>query len=127
MPAPAVHCISMCATHSLPSKQIFISLFFFLFFFYTGHFAFKIDATDPENDPLTYQISGEGSEFFRMDSTTGIAVLSRPINKDVRCRGGTTDHIYHSFDMLNACMHACMCTYLIVLVNLCWLVLFHRR
>lgn len=101
---PAVHCISMWVTHLFTSKLIFPSLCFF-FFFYTGNFAFKINATDPDNDTLTYQIYGKHSDFFKMDSATGNATLIRPLNKDVRCSGGT---IYY----ICICYAACVRVYM---------------
>lgn len=82
--------------------------------------AFKIDATDPEDDPLTYQIQGLGSEHFQMNSATGEATVRIELDREVRFSSGTIYYIY-------ICYAACVCLCAIVLINLYWPVIFHRR
>lgn len=68
----------------------------------TGHVAFKIQATDPEDDPLVYQINGPGSEYFLMDRASGEATLRIELDREVRFSCGTIYYIY-------ICYAACVC------------------
>lgn len=117
---PLIHCISVWFTHLFPYKSDFPLTFFFFFFSNTGHVAFKIEATDPENDPLTYAIEGPGSHHFQMNSNTGEATLRSELDREVRFSGGTTYYIY-------ICYAACVCLCAIVLINLYRPVIFPRR
>ncbi|XP_044517576.1 cadherin-related family member 2 [Gracilinanus agilis] len=45
-----------------------------------GTVAFWITATDPDKDPLTYDISGRYSYFFAVNKDTGMVTLSSPLD-----------------------------------------------
>lgn len=67
-----------------------------LFFFPTGHLAFTIEATDAENNPLTYSLS-EPSAVFTVDRSTGKVYVKTYLNTEVQCRGGTVHYIYFCY------------------------------
>lgn len=41
-----------------------------------GHFAFQINATDPDGDKLTYSIEGENAYYFRTNKDTGEVTIA---------------------------------------------------
>uniref|UniRef100_UPI0037E78288 cadherin-related family member 2 n=1 Tax=Semicossyphus pulcher TaxID=241346 RepID=UPI0037E78288 len=47
-----------------------------------GEVAFTINATDAENDPLTYAISGVNAGFFTVEGNTGIVRVQRQLDKE---------------------------------------------
>ncbi|CAJ1058169.1 cadherin-related family member 2 [Xyrichtys novacula] len=47
-----------------------------------GEEAFTIDATDPDNDPLTFSISGVDAGFFVVEENTGRVTVQRPLERD---------------------------------------------
>lgn len=67
--------------------------------------AFKIEATDPEDDPLIYQIQGPGSELFQMNSKSGEATLRAELDREVRSKCET---IYYT----HICYGECACVLL---------------
>ncbi|KAJ0050086.1 hypothetical protein NL108_011827 [Boleophthalmus pectinirostris] len=48
-----------------------------------GGFAFKINASDPENDPLTYSISGTYASYFNVESSTGNVYLKLKLDREI--------------------------------------------
>ncbi|XP_068506151.1 cadherin-related family member 2 isoform X2 [Syngnathus scovelli] len=46
------------------------------------HLAFKIDATDKDNDRLTYSLSGEYRIYFRVDETNGDVFIARTLDRE---------------------------------------------
>ncbi|CAJ1058170.1 cadherin-related family member 2 [Xyrichtys novacula] len=53
-----------------------------------GEEAFTIDATDKDNDPLTFSISGVNAGFFEVGENTGIVTVVRRLDRDIP--GGDT-------------------------------------
>ncbi|XP_072446996.1 cadherin-related family member 2 [Chiloscyllium punctatum] len=49
----------------------------------TGAVAYKIIASDPNNDPITYYMSGKDSAFFNLDENTGIVTVARDLDREV--------------------------------------------
>ncbi|XP_028315581.1 cadherin-related family member 2 [Gouania willdenowi] len=47
-----------------------------------GVVAFIINATDEENDPLTYAIKGTDAVFFTVEKNTGTALIQRPLDRE---------------------------------------------
>uniref|UniRef100_A0A8C6PCD5 Cadherin domain-containing protein n=1 Tax=Nothobranchius furzeri TaxID=105023 RepID=A0A8C6PCD5_NOTFU len=47
-----------------------------------GELAFVINATDPENDPLTYSISGVSAAFFEVEVNTGRVTVKTPLDTE---------------------------------------------
>ncbi|XP_061540968.1 cadherin-related family member 2 isoform X2 [Phycodurus eques] len=45
--------------------------------------AFKIDATDKDNDALTYSLYGENAIYFSVDSKTGDVTVSRTLDREI--------------------------------------------
>lgn len=77
--------------------------------------AFKIEATDPEDDPLIYQIQGPGSELFQMNSSSGEATLRAELDREVRFK---CQRIYY------ICSAECVCLCTIVLSTFIGLIFF---
>lgn len=50
-----------------------------------GHHAFAILATDAENDPLTYRLTGPNANFFSVDSNTGEVKVLVELDREVKC------------------------------------------
>ncbi|XP_061901630.1 cadherin-related family member 2 isoform X1 [Entelurus aequoreus] len=46
-------------------------------------FAFKIEATDKENDPLTYALHGDNAMYFRVDRNTGNVYVAKSLDREV--------------------------------------------
>nr|XP_057918883.1 cadherin-related family member 2 isoform X2 [Doryrhamphus excisus] len=46
-------------------------------------FAFKIEATDKENDPLTYSLDGDNAIYFTVDRNTGDVFVARKLDREV--------------------------------------------
>ncbi|XP_054647918.1 cadherin-related family member 2 isoform X2 [Dunckerocampus dactyliophorus] len=46
-------------------------------------FAFKIEATDKENDPLTYSLHGDNAIYFSVDRNTGDVSVARKLDREV--------------------------------------------
>uniref|UniRef100_A0A5F8GXM7 Cadherin-related family member 2 n=1 Tax=Monodelphis domestica TaxID=13616 RepID=A0A5F8GXM7_MONDO len=51
---------------------------------YAGTVAFWITATDPDNDSLTYDMSGRYSYFFVVNKDTGAVTLNTPLDYEVK-------------------------------------------
>ncbi|XP_077465512.1 cadherin-related family member 2 [Stigmatopora argus] len=49
-----------------------------------GEFAFKINATDKENDVLTYSLLGENAQYFSVDKMTGDVKVSRTLDREAQ-------------------------------------------
>ncbi|XP_057707016.1 cadherin-related family member 2 isoform X1 [Corythoichthys intestinalis] len=47
-----------------------------------GEFAFKINATDTENDVLTYSLSGQNAQYFTVDPMTGNVYILIPLDRE---------------------------------------------
>ncbi|XP_038556212.1 cadherin-related family member 2 isoform X1 [Micropterus salmoides] len=47
-----------------------------------GAVAFTINATDAENDPLTYSLSGPNAAYFKVDSKTGSVSVIRELDRE---------------------------------------------
>lgn len=62
--------------------------------------AFKIEATDAEDDPLTYRIEDPGSQYFQMNSASGEATLRTPLDREVK------QYITFACFMLHVCARA---------------------
>lgn len=56
----------------------------------TGAVAFTISATDAENDPLTYSLTGPNAGYFTVDGNTGRVSVFRQLDREVWC-GGSRD------------------------------------
>lgn len=52
---------------------------------FTGAVAFTIDATDAENDKLTYSLNGPNAIYFKVDTNTGIVKIRSPLDREVWC------------------------------------------
>lgn len=48
-----------------------------------GELAFQINASDPENDPLTFTLSGPNAGFFNVEQNTGRVFISRQLDREV--------------------------------------------
>lgn len=48
-----------------------------------GGYAFTIDATDPENDILTYGIVGTGNTYFAVDRHSGNVTVKKELDREV--------------------------------------------
>lgn len=57
-----------------------------IFFSSTDHLAFTIEATDAEDDTLSYSLR-ESSAFFRVDGSTGKVYVKAHLDREVQCRG----------------------------------------
>lgn len=75
------------------------------FFFPTGQRAFTIEATDNENDPLSYSFR-EPSPYFRVNGNTGEVFVETDLNREVQCRGGTVHYIYSCYAVF-VCVFYC--------------------
>ncbi|XP_053935664.1 cadherin-related family member 2 isoform X2 [Cuculus canorus] len=51
-----------------------------------GQFAFQLRATDIDNDPLTYSITGSDSFYFSVDSQTGNVTLKNSLDREHQAR-----------------------------------------
>ena len=49
-------------------------------FFSKGGVAFTIQATDAENDVLTYSLTGPYAKYFSVDEHSGIVKVAIPLN-----------------------------------------------
>ncbi|XP_043113666.1 cadherin-related family member 2 [Puntigrus tetrazona] len=49
-----------------------------------GEFAFQIKATDPDDDPLTYGITGTDSSHFEVDKATGEVRIKSMLDREVK-------------------------------------------
>nr|XP_020446820.1 cadherin-related family member 2-like [Monopterus albus] len=47
-----------------------------------GVTAFKIDATDADNDPLTYTLSGTNAPYFKVIKNTGDVIVEKPLDRE---------------------------------------------
>ncbi|KAK6299377.1 hypothetical protein J4Q44_G00308870 [Coregonus suidteri] len=47
-----------------------------------NEFAFQIEASDPDSDPLTYKIEGTKSTYFNVDPNTGRVTIRIPLERD---------------------------------------------
>ncbi|XP_035505780.2 cadherin-related family member 2 isoform X2 [Scophthalmus maximus] len=47
-----------------------------------GAVAFTIDATDAENDKLTYSLNGPNAIYFKVDTNTGIVKIRSPLDRE---------------------------------------------
>nr|XP_017214654.2 cadherin-related family member 2 [Danio rerio] len=47
-----------------------------------GEYAFKIVATDPDDDPLTYKIAGTNAGFFTVEEHTGIVTIKILLDRE---------------------------------------------
>lgn len=45
--------------------------------------AFIIDASDPENDALTFELIGPNSSFFKVEQGTGRVFISQTLDREV--------------------------------------------
>lgn len=52
---------------------------------FIGNYAFTIQATDKENDPLTYTLTGPNAGYFTVERTTGRVSIRRELNREVWC------------------------------------------
>lgn len=48
-----------------------------------GGVAFVIEASDDENDKLTFALSGTNSGFFNVEPSTGRVFISRELDREV--------------------------------------------
>ncbi|XP_051929177.1 cadherin-related family member 2 [Hippocampus zosterae] len=48
-----------------------------------GAHAFRIDATDKDNDPLMYSLYGENATYFSVDNMTGDVTVARKLDREV--------------------------------------------
>lgn len=46
--------------------------------------AFTILASDPDNDPLTYEISGEDASFFRVERSSGRVIVEKELDRETK-------------------------------------------
>lgn len=46
-------------------------------------FAFKIEASDVENDTLTFTLSGPNARHFKVEPNTGRVFISEPLDREV--------------------------------------------
>lgn len=51
----------------------------------TGKFAFTINASDPENDRLTYSLNGIDAGYFKVDANNGMVSVNRQLDREVWC------------------------------------------
>ncbi|NXD39411.1 CDHR2 protein, partial [Copsychus sechellarum] len=51
-----------------------------------GQFAFQLEATDDDNDPLTYQIGGTDAFYFSVNSKSGRVTLRSSLDREVQAR-----------------------------------------
>ncbi|XP_019141544.3 cadherin-related family member 2 isoform X2 [Corvus cornix cornix] len=51
-----------------------------------GQFAFKLEAYDLDNDPLTYQIGGTDAFYFSVDSKSGNVTLRNSLDRELQAR-----------------------------------------
>ncbi|NXD95393.1 CDHR2 protein, partial [Chaetorhynchus papuensis] len=51
-----------------------------------GQFAFKLEAYDLDNDPLTYQIGGRDAFYFFVDSKSGNATLRNSLDRELQAK-----------------------------------------
>ncbi|XP_067852463.1 cadherin-related family member 2 [Heptranchias perlo] len=49
-----------------------------------GEEAYKIIATDPENDPLTYFMTGADSVYFKLNENTGVVTVARELDREAK-------------------------------------------
>ncbi|XP_073676482.1 cadherin-related family member 2 [Garra rufa] len=49
-----------------------------------GEFAFQIDASDPDNDTLTYKIAGTDSSHFEVNSATGEVKIKSRLDRETK-------------------------------------------
>ncbi|XP_077589784.1 cadherin-related family member 2 [Stigmatopora nigra] len=49
-----------------------------------GEFAFKINATDKENDVLTYSLLGQNAQYFSVDKMTGNVKVARTLDREAQ-------------------------------------------
>ncbi|XP_064205368.1 cadherin-related family member 2-like [Anguilla rostrata] len=47
-----------------------------------GHYAFTIQASDAENDPLTFSINGENRFYFSVNPNSGIVHIKSPLDRE---------------------------------------------
>lgn len=66
-------CIVLCMNVTFP----------YLCIFPAGAFAFQIDASDPDNDPLAYGISGTDSSHFEVNTVTGEVKIKSRLDREV--------------------------------------------
>lgn len=50
---------------------------------FIGAVAFTIMASDPENDPLTYSLTGTNSMYFTVDRNTGVVTVKKQLDREV--------------------------------------------
>lgn len=50
---------------------------------YIDHQAFTIDASDPENDPLTFTLTGTSTASFQVEANTGIVTVKSQLDREV--------------------------------------------
>ncbi|KAK9517830.1 hypothetical protein VZT92_023171 [Zoarces viviparus] len=48
-----------------------------------GVYVFTIDATDAENDPLTYSLTGSNATYFTVEKNTGRVSIKTPLDREV--------------------------------------------
>lgn len=61
---------------------------------FIGQTAFTIDASDAENDPLTFSLTGPNSVYFTVNSATGVVTVNRQLDREVWCGRSEDTHIF---------------------------------
>lgn len=70
----------------------------------TDTVAFTISATDAENDPLTYSLTGTNAGYFTVDRNTGRVSVYRQLDREVWCGGSRGRYILITFTVYSMCM-----------------------
>lgn len=68
--------------------------------------AFTIEATDAENDPLTYSLAGANAGYFTVDKNTGAVSIKRLLDREVWCGGSRDPSVVNSFILI-----LCVCVF----------------
>lgn len=61
--------------------------------------AFTISASDSDNDPLTFSLTGANAGYFTVDSNTGVVSILRELDREV-CYGKGKNHSVVSFILI---------------------------